>query len=383
MTWSLDGKPLGAILVSRLRFLGDVAMSTVVLEALRRGDPDLRLGYLCESPAAPLLAGDPRLRRLHVLARGARGAGAAARPTAPDDGAGGGSAAATVADLRRARYDLSVDLFGNPRSALLLRLAGAPRRIGGDRGWRRRLATHPVGVPSPRQDPAFRAAAPGGLGELLGRLWPLVHVPSGLPFRDWYLHEYPCGLPPRLHTTPSARSRAALAELGVDAARPYLLFAPGATWPSKAWPRASWDELRHLLSGADPRPVVELSSPGADLEVGPWAAGAPGGRLPVLGLADVVAAVAGADAVVTVDGGIAHVAVACGRPTLAIFGPTDPAIWFPYESFGPYRVLCTRPACHPCDRHVCPPAEFVCLPALTAAAVAEALPLTGGSGAGR
>jgi len=35
-------------------------------------------------------------------------------------------------------------------------------------------------------------------------------------------------------------------------------------------------------------------------------------------------------AVVTVDGAIAHAAVALGRPTLALFGPTEPDVWFPY-----------------------------------------------------
>lgn len=391
MSWSLDGRPLGAILVSRLRYLGDVAMSTVVLEALRRGDPGLRLGYLCEAAAAPLLAGDPRLQRLHVLARGARDAGA--RPVTAGEGQsgagqhgngqGGRSAAAVIADLRRARYDLSVDLFANPRSAVLLRLAGARWRIGGDRSWRRRLATHPVAALPAARDPEFRAAAPGGLGELLSRLLPLTHVPSGLPFRDWYLREYPRGLPPRLHAAPSRRSAAALAALGVDAGRPYLLFAPGATWPAKAWPRPSWDGLRARLAGADPRPVVELAAPGESMTGGPWPGGSPGGRLPPLGLTDALAVVAGAAAVVAVDGGIAHAAVAYGRPTLALFGPTDPAIWFPYESFGPYRVLCTRPACHPCDRHVCPDAEFVCLPGLSPGTVAAALAALGGRETGR
>jgi len=381
VSWSLDGRPLGAILVSRLRYLGDVAMSTVVLDVLRHGDPQLRLGYLCEAAAAPLLAGDPRLQRLHVLARDSRGD--PARPSAAGDGKDGRGAAAVVRDLRRARYDLSVDLFGNPRSAVLLRLAAAPGRIGGDRGWRRRLATHPVAVPASTRDPEFRAAAAGGLGELLGRLLPLTHATSGLPFRDWFLREFPRGLPPRLHPAPNARLGASLAVLGVDAGEPYLLFAPGATWPAKAWPRPSWDRLRALLRGSDPRPVVELTAPGAGDGGGPWPDGAPGGRFPPLGLAEALAAVAGAAAVVAVDGGMAHAAVACGRPTLALFGPTDPAIWFPYEQFGPYRVLCTRPACHPCDRHACPPAEFVCLPGLSPDAVAAALATLGEGGDGR
>ncbi len=68
-----------------------------------------------------------------------------------------------------------------------------------------------------------------------------------------------------------------------------------------------------------------------------------------------------------------HAAVGLGVPVLALFGPTDPDIWFPYAAAPLSRVLATRPACHPCDRHVCPAAEFVCLPGLAPDAVLAAL----------
>jgi len=80
-----------------------------------------------------------------------------------------------------------------------------------------------------------------------------------------------------------------------------------------------------------------------------------------------------------------HTAVAMSRPTVALFGPTLPEIWFPYERMGPFRVLCTRPDCHPCNVHDCN--DFICLPAIspeivTAAggAVMEAGADRGGSG---
>jgi ADP-heptose:LPS heptosyltransferase len=60
-----------------------------------------------------------------------------------------------------------------------------------------------------------------------------------------------------------------------------------------------------------------------------------------------------------------------GVPTVALFGPTRPEVWFPYERLGPYRVLATRPACHPCDLHRCE--AFVCLPELRATAVVAAV----------
>ncbi|MCK9996057.1 MAG: hypothetical protein KAH56_07235, partial [Candidatus Krumholzibacteria bacterium] len=54
-------------------------MSTVLIEALRRGDPDLRIGYLCEDGHAPVLNGHQGIDRLHRLRTTRRGSDAKAR----------------------------------------------------------------------------------------------------------------------------------------------------------------------------------------------------------------------------------------------------------------------------------------------------------------
>lgn len=394
MTWTLDGRPVRAALVTRLRYLGDVAMATAVCGLLRRGDPGLRLGFCCEAPYAPLLAAQPDLDSVHALAVRRRGADARARAAAAGRGeepaargAGGGEAAAdgassvaagtlaTVGALRRARYDLAVDLFGNPRSAWLLWLAGAPARIGPPRGGRRRLYTHLAGPLPPSAPAAARQRLPGGLGDLAGRLAPLRHQETGLGFVDWAAREEGEAARPRVARPPlgDGPARAALADAGIGAGQPFVLLAPGATWPSKEWPAQNWRELVAWLAERLPLPLAVLTPPAAPATGAVVAAaGAParGGLLPALPLSQALRVVGAAALVIAVDGGIAHAAVAMGRPTLALFGPTDPAVWFPYERLGPFRVLATRPPCHPCDRHDC--AEFICLPRLSAPAVGEA-----------
>ena len=99
MSWELAGRQLDRVLIGRLRYLGDVAMSTVVLAALRRGDPQLELGYLCEAPYAPLLTAHPDLARVHALAVRRRGADAKARTEAQATSTGVGLLG-TLADLR-------------------------------------------------------------------------------------------------------------------------------------------------------------------------------------------------------------------------------------------------------------------------------------------
>jgi ADP-heptose:LPS heptosyltransferase len=290
-----------------------------------------------------------------------------------------------IQELRAHRYDLAVDLLFNPRSAWLLRLAGIPLRIGGTAGSRRRLYTHVL--PRSRvEDPrgVLARLAPGGLGDHLCRLAPLVHRESGQGFLAW-LADAVAGPVAPLLTRPSlgAAARRALGTVGVDPDEPFVVAAPGATWPAKEWPAEHWTRLLAGLPDRGYPPVAVLVPPGQQQRWGrlPRA-------LPALPLAEVLGLLAAARAVVAVDGGVMHAAVGFGVPVLALFGPTDPAAWFPYEAATPSRVLATRPACHPCDRHVCPAAEFVCLPGLEPGAVENALgalleaaPAAGGGGA--
>ena len=368
MSWALDSKPIRSVLLTRLRYLGDIVMSTVLVEVLRQGDPELEIGYLCEDGFADVLAGHPGIDRLHVLGAVRKGADARARVGATQPGESARGTPAMIRDLRSARYDLAVDLFFNPRSAWLLRLAGIPRRIGGTRKWRGRLYTHRV-VRSdfPAGSDVFGRLAPGGLGEHLCRLAPLTHVESGLDFASWLPTRFtPGALRPRLARPALAGAAAAsLAGLGIGPERPFVLLAPCATWRSKEWPASCWEEMVSLLVDGQGLPVVVLPAPGREQAWQVLGARIPAGRggvLPPLPLPQALAVTAAAASLLTVDGGIMHAGVGLGIPTLALFGPTDPDIWFPYEAAGPYRVMATAPYCHPCNLHECP--AFICLPQL-------------------
>lgn len=377
MSWSLNGKPLGSVLLTRLRYLGDIVMSTVLIEALKRGDPELRIGYLCEDEHAFVLVDHPGIERLHRLQTKRTGKDAQARISGRDSSGAARSTLQTIGDLRQARYDLAVDLFFNPRSAWLLKLAGIPQRIGGTRKLRGRLFSHRVLRDEvSTQHPDFNNIAPGGLGEHLCRLAPLTQVESGLDFISWLTTQFEPGeLKPTLAVTgDDGTLEQRLARLGIGAGQPYLLLAPCATWPSKEWPVANWSELITILLERTEMPLVVMVAPGKEDDWCELAARIPrqrGGLLPGMPLPEALALTAGARALVTVDGGIMHAAVGLDVPTVALFGPTDPDIWFPYTGSGPFRVLARAPHCHPCDLHECP--AFVCLPDLEPTVVWEEL----------
>jgi ADP-heptose:LPS heptosyltransferase len=81
--------------------------------------------------------------------------------------------------------------------------------------------------------------------------------------------------------------------------------------------------------------------------------------------------IASSDCLIANDGGIMHLSVALKKPTVGIFGPTEPDIWFPYEGKGPYRLSTLDLDCAPCHRHYCESAD--CLAGLPVEKVFEDL----------
>jgi heptosyltransferase-2 len=117
------------------------------------------------------------------------------------------------------------------------------------------------------------------------------------------------------------------------ATRPVIAMAPGAVGPGKAWPPEHYAELAKtlaedggsvwILGGPNERAIaksiVERSRGGAGVVV----------DLTGDDLRNAILALKAADAAVTNDSGLMHIAAALGTPTVALFGPTSPRLWAP------------------------------------------------------
>jgi ADP-heptose:LPS heptosyltransferase len=109
-----------------------------------------------------------------------------------------------------------------------------------------------------------------------------------------------------------------------------VLVHPGAAAPSRRWPAGRWAAVVRALAGQGHRVAVTGVPAEADLCAGVAAASARAenwcGRL---GLRELAGRVASARLLVCGDTGVAHLATACGTPSVLLFGPTDPALWGP------------------------------------------------------
>ena len=292
------GSPL---LVTRLRYAGDVILSLPLVHALRAAFPHAPLHYLAEPGPLSLLRGHPEIDRIWEAPRHAQ---------------------ATLHLLRRLRaqrFAVAIDLFSNPRSAQLVRFAGALLRIGEARRGRRHLYHVQRQLVPGRTAMAQHVAACEALG----------------------LHPGPPA-PPRLYLAPAELQRGKEQVAALRPGESFVLLNLGASHPAKEWPDDCAVELvtrlRRRGIGVLLATPPDRAAPGDALMT---RCHTDGGvvRLPAMDLRAFVAVMAAVPAVISVDGAVVHAAVALQRPTVALFGPTDAAIWFPYTSFGPYRVV--------------------------------------------
>jgi heptosyltransferase-2 len=156
----------------------------------------------------------------------------------------------------------------------------------------------------------------------------------------------------------------------LGARRPVVGLVPGAEWGTKRWGEVRYAELaRRLASGG--ASIVVLGGPGdRDMaRVIADGAGAPVIDTTGNSIAESLALLSRCDLVVGGDTGLVHCARALGRPTLLLFGPTDPGRHLLGER---ERALRVELPCSPCHDHgpqVCPLVHHRCMTDLQVAEV--------------
>jgi heptosyltransferase-2 len=132
-----------------------------------------------------------------------------------------------------------------------------------------------------------------------------------------------------------------------------VALCPGAVGPSKRWPTAAYRAVASRLA-ADGMAVWVLGGPGERAIAQDIAeAGAHVRDLTGEDLRNAILALAGAQAAVSNDSGLLHVAAAAGTPAVGIFGPTSPWHWAPLNPLAAVVETTAEVPCRPCHRPVC------------------------------
>ncbi len=351
------------ILLIKPSAVGDVVHTLPVLEKLRRRYPRARIDWLITPENAPLVRGHPALSNILLFDR---------RQFA-EDGRRAGAVASVlrlIGEIRAVRYELVIDLHGQLRSALFAMASQAPVRIGFDRPVRRTASTF-------HGQPLGNIPVRGWAGAREGSWLAYSHR---IPIHTLEVHAVDRYLwlgnllgfdnaPPafNLPVSPEAEARIS-AHLAAHAApgRPLAILVPGTMWETKHWTPEGFAEVARRLASNGYIPIFIGSK--AEQALNATIHAQASGSTDFTGqtsLADAVALIRRAAVVVTNDSGLMHVAAALGRPTVSIFGPTNPVQVGPYGQ--PGSVLRLPLACSPCNyrRLIQCPHSHACMRDLT------------------
>jgi heptosyltransferase-1 len=109
-----------------------------------------------------------------------------------------------------------------------------------------------------------------------------------------------------------------------DREHPYVFFLHGTSWPSKEWPEENWIELAKLANADGYQVKLTWGNEREKARAERIAAACDAIVLPRMGLREIAQELAGANRVVGVDSGFAHLAAAIGIPAITLYGATDP-----------------------------------------------------------
>jgi lipopolysaccharide heptosyltransferase II len=331
------------ILLLRPDHLGDLILTTPVLQALKEHAPDAELTMMVGPWSREIVARHPALNHVHIclfpgFQRAAQGA------LAPYT-----LLFRTARQLRREDYDLAINLRPDFWwGAALLYLAGIPRRVG--------YALQP-GQPFLSEALPFPAAEHATVSNLRlasAGLIALGYEPLEEPFTP---ERYPARFTPTTEEQDWASAR--LRAEGIEEDAPLIIIPPGSGGAVKLWRSQAWancaNALRATLTSPQRARILLTGSPGERSLVEEVAQGIPEGAALITdaSVGQLAALLARATCVLTVDNGPGHIAAAQETPSVHLFGPTDPRIFGPWGSSARHTILASTQRCSGCPAIPC------------------------------
>lgn len=311
------------ILIIRPRFLGDIILATGLVDVLRQGNPNAEVWFLTELGHAEVLQGHPGIAG--VLSFDTR------RKNNPV------YLLKFFSELRKQKFDAVLDLFGNPRTAQMAFWSGAPVRVG----FEMRGRSWAYNVIAPPSSPAFASGRRAVTEAYLDQVRAMGFHPNA-PYKTSLA----------VTEEEKAHVRKLLDRAQVKPGEKVVALTPGASWPAKRWPLERFIELGFWLKREGIRPLYLFGPKEADL-VGEFEAHMDKDWLLINqpNIRGLMAFIEAAEALVANDSGPLHVGPAVGTPTLGIFGPGEPEIWFPYGA--PHQYAYAEVGCSHCGLDYC------------------------------
>lgn len=328
------------ILIVNVNWLGDVLFSTPLIRAIREKFPAAYIACMIPPRCKEILESNPRLNEIIIYDEEGEHRGLAGKLK-------------IISYLRSKRFDAAFLLHRSFTRALIIFLAGIPRRAGYRAKNRAFLLTDKIDMPSQeshRVDFFLNVGRPCG-------------VNASDRAYEFFISEQD-----------RARMKKLLYEKGIRDPDFAIVLNPGGNWKPKRWAPANFAALGDELMK---QPGIKVIITGArrDTDLAREISSMMNSRPVILcgetTLKELAAVFERANVVVANDSGPMHIAVSVLAKTVALFGPTSPEITGPIGK-GKYIILQKDTGCDiPCyDLGCC---DYKCMAAIKVGDVLEAI----------
>ena len=299
-------KPFRRILIIKMRFHGDMLLTTPVISTLKHNYHNAKIDVLLYQDTIPILSENPEIHQLYGLK---------SKNSRPWDKIK--NFFSIIKILRSNHYDLVINMADQWIVALIVRMLKAPVRISHDFGHRQNpfwlhSFTHRV---SPKGNNVVESnlsvLEPLGLDSLVAK------TTMSYPYASW------------------EKIRAMLDKSGVGSR--FVVIQPTARQTFKCWENAKFSEVIDALHQRGFE-VILTSGPGRD-DLACIGAISQGCLMPpITALAgkltfpELAALIDHAKLFLGVDSAPGHIAAALGTPMICLFGATNHVFWRPWSN---------------------------------------------------
>jgi ADP-heptose:LPS heptosyltransferase len=303
------------ILCIKPRGIGDILLSTIVLENLNAAFPHSEIHYLTEEFAKRAIENNSFVSKILTFKR--------------ED-----LVFKAINKVRKEKYDLVFDFWSNPKTAQITFLSGAKYRVGFEKRARR-YAYNFLG----KNRTMGEHAAEDNLVLLKAFNIPIISK------RIIY------------QTTEEEKQFAGkfFGESSILNDSQLIGIIPSGGWESKRCDPMKWIEICDAIQKKYKAQFLILWGPGDESDSKKISEGLSPTPLmaPISTFGELSALVEKCDMIIANDSGPMHASAALGKPTLGIFGPTNPKAHRPFSENSSY-VVHSDLHCIICTKLVCP-----------------------------
>jgi heptosyltransferase III len=305
---------INKILCIKPRGIGDIILSTIVLENLKAAFPHSEIHYLTEEFAKRAVENNKFVSKILTFNKK-------------------DFVLSIIRKVRKENYDLVLDFWSNPKTAQITFFSGARYRVGCEKRGRRYAYN-------------FRGKN-GTMGDHAAEdnlvLLNALNVPI-ISKRIIY------------QTSKEEKQFAENFLIDLKTRNKVLIgIIPSGGWESKRCDPVKWVEISREIQKKYNTQFIILWGPGDEKDVKLISAGLK--PIPAISpkstFGELSALIENCDLIIANDSGPMHAAAALGKTTLGIFGPTDPKAHRPYSGNSSY-VIHSKLHCIKCTKLVCP-----------------------------